>query len=141
MIEHIKMKLGDEEIAISGENRPRAMEEAAEILRKGGFTQKGRPHMTEDGPYNPYNGWPNYETWDVKLWIDNDRQLYQETQELVMEAEGRAGAVDALMELLVALNPLAEDANTFSDLMTHALGQVDWFRIADSIAEEIGREW
>jgi hypothetical protein len=23
----------------------------------------------------PYNGWSNYETWAVKLWIDNERRV------------------------------------------------------------------
>lgn len=24
-----------------------------------------------------YNGWPNYETWNVMLWLDNDEGLYR----------------------------------------------------------------
>jgi hypothetical protein len=24
-----------------------------------------------------YNGWPNYETWNVMLWMDNDEGMYR----------------------------------------------------------------
>jgi hypothetical protein len=26
---------------------------------------------------NTYNGWTNYETWNVALWMQNDKQLYR----------------------------------------------------------------
>ena len=26
-----------------------------------------------------YNGWANYDTWNVMLWLDNDEALYRES--------------------------------------------------------------
>ena len=32
-----------------------------------------------------YNGWKNYETWNVKLWIDNEEGSYRYWEEVAGE--------------------------------------------------------
>lgn len=49
-----------------------------------------------------YNGWTNYETWNVALWIGNDQGLY----DLAREAKDYRTFVDCL------------EACTFNDLTT-----------------------
>lgn len=33
--------------------------------------------MPETKQDTTYNGWPNYETWNVMLWMDNDEPAYR----------------------------------------------------------------
>jgi hypothetical protein len=33
-----------------------------------------------------YNGWKNYETWNLKLWLDNDQDTYHYWQHAAREA-------------------------------------------------------
>ena len=63
-------------------------------------------HMTTSFQTNltdqSYNGWTNYETWNVALWIGNDEGLYH----LAREAKDYRTFVDCLL------------APTFSDATT-----------------------
>ena len=43
-----------------------------------------------------YNGWKNYETWNVTLWIQNDEYLYYLATEIV-----KHGGTDAPYQVFV----------------------------------------
>ena len=45
-----------------------------------------------------YNGWKNYETWNVALWINNDYGLYTAAKEF---ANGNKGKVRAMYKTFV----------------------------------------
>ena len=103
--------------------------------------------MTED---TTYNGWKNYPTWAVDLWLSNDEGLYRQTLEIVTNAKAgsfdtgepspetpRLAVADALREWVH--DDLAPDlgASFAADLLGYALDQVDWFEIADAWLEDV----
>ena len=40
---------------------------------------------------NDYNGWTNWETWQILLWASNDEGLYRQTNKFVGWASWRVG--------------------------------------------------
>ena len=104
-----------------------------------------------------YNGWSNYETWAVKLWMDNEQSSYHYWQEATQEAWNEAknkhpnqfmnrhdNARLILSERLKdehdnqSGHPVfaAADGSVYADLLNAALSEVDWHEIADSLLED-----
>jgi hypothetical protein len=96
--------------------------------------------MGEENGAGKYNGWANYETWAVKLWLDNEQSSYFYWTELAMQWHGVDGAAGGLArrieEGVVDAAPLAE-ASLYSDLLRAALDEVDWLEIAESFLEDV----
>lgn len=85
-----------------------------------------------------YNGWTNYETWNVALWLGNEEALYRDTIELARQAKDEWAAAEAIEEYVQDLRD--ETANTpgmFGDLLTNALNRVEWREIAKSMREDM----
>ena len=101
--------------------------------------------MTED---TTYNGWKNYPTWCVNLWLSNDEGLYNSTLDLARDSQDpllahtRIGSIrndlaDALKTWV--RDDLAPDlgATFAADLLGYALDEVDWYEIADAWLEQV----
>lgn len=109
---------------------------------------------------NEYNGWFNYETWAVSLWIDNEEGSYNHwrdrAREIVEESKDRPSAnarltgrepftaqeraafalADELKEHFEENNPLA-DSGVYTDLLNAALSEVNWHEIAKHYIGEV----
>jgi hypothetical protein len=97
-----------------------------------------------------YNGWTNYETWNVSLWLDNDEGSYTYVRERADELKAEAVAArdenesvdDPTYELAEWLEEFVEEttpdlgASMFADLLGAALSEVDWREIAESVLSE-----
>lgn len=94
-----------------------------------------------------HNGWANYPTWAVNLWLANDEGLYNETRDMAraaidgdhptskywtVEESRRFNLADAIKAWVTDDLAPDLDASFASDLLGYALDQVDWHEIADS---------
>lgn len=104
-----------------------------------------------------YNGYKNYETWCVSLWLDNDEGNYNDVRQIardcymeyadpeaqfpLMEVEYRIEQeIQEYVEQLPEAEQVLEQASFVSDLLRSALSEVDWREIALNILSEIKDE-
>lgn len=97
-----------------------------------------------------YNGWTNYETWNVKLWQDNEEPSYRYWKATAAEVweetsaekpfthseNARRVLANRLQNEVTDGNPLADAASMYSDLMGAALSEINWAEIANAWLEE-----
>lgn len=104
-----------------------------------------------------YNGWTNYETWVVNLWMDNEEGTHDYWLEVVEdvynnEAKGQKHFTkmeDAVCILAERLKEDHEDrknnilenaeltASVWADLLGAALSEVNWREIAEHLLENV----
>ena len=95
-----------------------------------------------------YQGWKNYETWAVALWLNNDQGTYNLVRDMAREAResdrattGYVGA-DAAVVLADALEDMVKTdmpemgASMYADLLNAAVSEVNWYEIAQNILSE-----
>ena len=108
-----------------------------------------------------YNGWKNYPTWAVNLWLSNDEGLYDEMTSQVEQIVGYTSAREPLTREETVRYEVAEAIKNFvtddlspqidngqggtetgelvgfaADLYGWALAHVDWYEIADAFLSE-----
>lgn len=94
-----------------------------------------------------YNGWTNYETWAVALWLDNERGSHDYWLEQARELRERTEPKEhftsdeqaqiSLSEMLKSEHEAAlpELQGFAADLLNAAMSEVDWYEIAKHFVE------
>ena len=106
-----------------------------------------------------YNGWWNYETWNLKLWLDNDEGTYNMVQEkakaLIKKHEGvfiedAATELEKFNKAEFALADWLKEytrenmpelkASFYSDVLSASIREVNFQEIATHICDDILNE-
>ena len=97
-----------------------------------------------------YNGWTNYETWMINLYLTNDADIHSQCYNMAREINEEAkpstfmsAQEEARYTLSKRLKEYVEDVlidfdkldPMITDLVTSALSEVNWNEIAQSFLE------
>lgn len=96
-----------------------------------------------------YNGWSNYETWCVNLWLTNEQGSYNFCRDLAQgcwrdaeasktfsrKEQAALDAADCLKQFINDSQP--EVTGMFRDLLNAALSEVDWHEIAEHFIADV----
>jgi hypothetical protein len=100
--------------------------------------------MTQEG----YNGWTNYETWNVALWIDNSGGMQHHFAERAQDLWDRTEDEDEATRLLAAeieqwIDEQVDELSAtgfIADILGMAMGRVDHDEIAGHFIGEVDRD-
>jgi hypothetical protein len=85
-----------------------------------------------------YNGWKNYETWLVNVWLSNDAgtvdDMLVNARTFALDTGELAQSIKDYVENMVS-ELVWQEASLAGDLVKAALGEVYWQEIAESFAE------
>jgi hypothetical protein len=88
-----------------------------------------------------YNGWVNYPTWAVHLWISNEEVLWDTALALAEDERAYWSSFpwhgpDSLREWVQ--NELVPEVDGMAgDILTWGLAQVDWLEVYDAIVDAL----
>lgn len=98
-----------------------------------------------------YNGYTNYETWAVALWIDNEQSTQEYWAEQAQACWDDATITEFTTREQNAVHRLAEQLKeeheeampevegVWADLLNAAFGSVDWYDIARTMLGEVDK--
>jgi hypothetical protein len=131
---------------------------AAKGVKTGRVQRRSAPHGLASGLDGRYNGYKNYETWSVSLWLSNEQFLDDQMGELADQAVAEAPddsnvKTNIWSEREAARYNLSKmikdwvdedrenvpgmrENNMYTQLLDGALSDVDWGEVADGYLED-----
>jgi hypothetical protein len=87
-----------------------------------------------------YNGWANYPTWNVALWINNDEDMQQEVISIARNTrDDKYKCAESLRAYIE--DSFGELSGMQADLVNHALDEVDWDELAEAFISDAKELW
>lgn len=88
-----------------------------------------------------YQGWANYQTWNVKLWLDNEQGTYNDMYSYVESTKSVQQLSEWIEDYVQELRystygDAANAASMFTDILNNALANVNWREIAQSYIDD-----
>lgn len=82
-----------------------------------------------------YNGWKNWETWQINLWLDNEEPLYREKMGFLRHETLTEESVRAYCEQVFP-NGTPDMQGDAKESVAEQMAKVDWTEIYESFASE-----
>lgn len=97
--------------------------------------------MTEE----KYNGYNNYETWLVALWIDNDQGYQEDINSMSSDCSADdindlSASIKEYVENMPDVSRAIESGGMVADLINSTLSDVDWYELAEMYIKENNEE-
>ncbi len=83
-----------------------------------------------------YQGWTNYETWCVSLWIDSEQFAQEYWRDTAKACTSTAALAEMLKEKIGDHDCPDLGACLYRDLLHASLGEVNWHEIAEHLMPE-----
>ena len=86
-----------------------------------------------------YNGWYNYETWNFKLWLDNEQETQNMVNSLIIDCERDAHQLSKKLEQY-AYDGLPLLKGFYGDLLNASLREINFHEVAAAYIEDLKQE-